>query len=979
MPPRSTAVAWSTRFCECRALPKNWLASTTSNTHVGGLAIAQVALQSVHGKFLSAQPDGSAQWNRDVASAWEYFHIEERPGGKITLKSSHGKYLSAQPDGSVQINRDAAPPGGWEEFTAELRDNGVVCLKSCHGKYLSAQQNGTAQWNRDHAPRGGWEDIQFVQRGATGQQQPATTTASMPSSVTVSGAGSSEVNGTYVFKPGEHGNRHWGTIAGHYQHTQNPEIFIAFQDCGTNHQRPEWNKWMIISKIGVLYAAHTGGKIGVPPREGVWENVESWKNPGAPGGKHPAPTVRHGEQASKAATKIQKHIKTGRSSKSASNERIEVLEAVSGKPVRFKLNHPPNHNEAWVGIYPTGASDQDHGAPPRWKFIRDVDINNVSLSNGELAGGDWSIRVFSDGGYTLVERKEFTIHSANKSHSSKAVSSARESIEILEAVAKKPVRFKINNPPTNHDAWVGIYPPNASDQDHGAENNRWKWLRNIDVNNASFPKRSAGPWSIRVFSNGGHALHERKDFDVKPPQSVDPAVLESSRRSALIALFIGMVLLAPSIPLFIAGLGEGLSDGMTSATLDIEDGDGQGDLGWGIYVEGSAVDFNSNGIFDHCENIIVNATHSGSWMSDPWSGYQKVNAPDETRQVFYLETAHEGSGCSTMDGAWPESRYHDGRDLVKIGRACHGCMAGTTTITAQNSDGGEVVMWIQNEEKKEVLGMLIPGAIFMGIGGFIFVLALGTLLNMGFKSNAPSSSKIRAGVGITLFGMGLPLVIIGSISTGEGRLAMFVPGSVMVGIGAFMTVATAIRMGSTEGPMSVAGTGAAGSASTHLEVLSFNHRQPVRFSITNPPGDNDAWVGLYPASADDRDHGDRWHYVRDIDVGNATLPGQEQGAWSLRLFSDGGYTLHQRVDFELRADSKEEVWMREAEFDGQRLNGLIPDHRNNFTKKVTTSKIVAQHKAGNLTRFETDDTTYLVYDHDLQEERQEKNQFWELN
>ena len=96
---------------------------------------------------------------------------------------------------------------------------------------------------------------------------------------------------------------------------------------------------MIISKIGVLYAAHTGGKIGVPPREGVWENVD-WGHPGAPGGKHPAPTVRHGEQASKAATKIQKHIKTSRSSKSASNERIEVLEAVSGKPVRFKLNNP---------------------------------------------------------------------------------------------------------------------------------------------------------------------------------------------------------------------------------------------------------------------------------------------------------------------------------------------------------------------------------------------------------------------------------------------------------------------------------------------------------------------------------------------------------------------------------------------------------------------------------------------------------------
>ena len=451
---------------------------------------AKIALKSVHGKYLSAQPDGRAEWNRTVANEWEFFELGERDGRKITLRSTHGKYVSAQPDGTVQINRVHAPPGGWEEFTVETRPGSTpgdahdfLHLKSVHGKYLSAQPDGTVQWNRDHAPPGGWEDIQFVPQAAT-------------------------------------------------------------------------------------------------------------------------------RQVSAAATRIQRHLNTGRTSTSASDEAIQVLEAVPGKPVRFRLNDPPNHNEAWVGIYPTGANDQDHGAPPRWKFIRDVDVNNVSLSNGELAAGDWSIRVFSDGGYTLVERKEITIHSANKTHSSKAVSPAGESIEILEAVAKKPVRFKINNPPTNHDAWVGIYPPNASDQDHGAENNRWKWLRNIDVNNVSFPKRAAGSWSIRVFSNGGHALHERKDFDVKSAEPVDPAVRESSRRSALIALVIGMVLLAPSIPLFIISLGEGLSEGTSFATLEIRDSDGQGDLGWGIYIEGSVVDFNSNGIFDHCENIIVNATHS---------------------------------------------------------------------------------------------------------------------------------------------------------------------------------------------------------------------------------------------------------------------------------------------------------------------------------------------------------------------------------
>ena len=160
-----------------------------------------------------------------------------------------------------------------------------------------------------------------------------------------------------------------------------------------------------------------------------------------------------------------------------------------------------------------------------------------------------------------------------------------------------------------------------------------------------------------------------------------------------------MVLLAPSIPLFIISLGEGLSEGTSFATLDIRDSDGQGDLGWGIYIEGSVVDFNSNGIFDHCENIIVNATHSGSWMSDPWTGYGTVNPPDEGRQVF-------DDYCEQTDPV--EQRQHEGRTLIKIGTACYGCMAGTTTITAQNPDGGEVLMWIQNEENKEILGLLIP-------------------------------------------------------------------------------------------------------------------------------------------------------------------------------------------------------------------------------------------------------------------------------
>ena len=111
--------------------------------------------QSVHGKYLSAQPDGRAEWNRTVASNWEFLNWVSGMGEKLP-QSAHGKYVSAQPDGSVQINRDHAPPGGWEEFTVETRPGSTpgdahdfLHLKSVHGFYLSAQADGTAQWNRD--------------------------------------------------------------------------------------------------------------------------------------------------------------------------------------------------------------------------------------------------------------------------------------------------------------------------------------------------------------------------------------------------------------------------------------------------------------------------------------------------------------------------------------------------------------------------------------------------------------------------------------------------------------------------------------------------------------------------------------------------------------------------------------------------------------------------------------------------------------
>ena len=134
-----------------------------------------------------------------------------------------------------------------------------------------------------------------------------------------------------------------------------------------------------------------------------------------------------------------------------------------------------------------------------------------------------------------------------------------------------------------------------------------------------------------------------------------------------------VLLLIPSIPLLIIGVisVETLHHEETSsARLWITDADGMGDQGFIIFIEAVPGDFDNNGIHDYCESVTVNATHSGLWMSDPWTPQAKQNDADQTRQVFELEIAHDGSGCDAK--VWPEQKGH----LVKLGRACYGCMSG---------------------------------------------------------------------------------------------------------------------------------------------------------------------------------------------------------------------------------------------------------------------------------------------------------------
>ncbi|MEC8968205.1 MAG: lectin-like protein [Bacteroidota bacterium] len=321
-------------------------------------------------------------------------------------------------------------PNGKVKFTYSNPGNGN------HGETAHGQVKGNrmeTDWKNRHCS--GKAQYKFDQSSLKDIN------SSVVKNLNVSGAGSVEVNGSYVFVAGEHPNRIFETEPGHYQHTTNPAIFIGFQNCGKLFNKPEWNKWVIFTEKGARYAAHTNKQINVAPSIGKWETVHHWPAGVEEAGFHPAPNLSYYEDQPK--TNPAKH------SPSLSTENIQILEAIPGKPVRFKLNNHPSSNDAWVGIYAPGASDKDHGEQnKRWKWLREIDANNVSFP--KQTEGDWSIRVFSDGGYTLYERKDFTVKPKAEIFSKNHNTNQYYQKEILN----QTIQNKINNEPLSYYKFI---------------------------------------------------------------------------------------------------------------------------------------------------------------------------------------------------------------------------------------------------------------------------------------------------------------------------------------------------------------------------------------------------------------------------------------------------------------------------------------------------------------------------------------------
>jgi Fascin domain len=120
--------------------------------------MTQTSFKSWQDQYLSAQPDGRIEANREKEGPWELFTVEEQHDGTVAFLSAHGTYLGAEPPelgSSVYCDRRRVGP--WECWTPEMQSAGVYAFKSHHGGYLVVEVDQTVRADRTAA--GEWESF----------------------------------------------------------------------------------------------------------------------------------------------------------------------------------------------------------------------------------------------------------------------------------------------------------------------------------------------------------------------------------------------------------------------------------------------------------------------------------------------------------------------------------------------------------------------------------------------------------------------------------------------------------------------------------------------------------------------------------------------------------------------------------------------------------------------------------------------------
>ena len=184
-------------------------------------------------------------------------------------------------------------------------------------------------------------------------------------------------------------------------------------------------------------------------------------------------------------------------------------------------------------------------------------------------------------------------------------------------------------------------------------------------------------------------------------------------------------------------------EGVTSGTIEIVDDDGEGEIGFSIFIEGTYTDDNADGTWDFCEPY--------DWNADPPQDFTTTHAEDSSNSFWYV--------CDSDDEWNMESREEGGKTLVQIGNSAFGYTNGTATVSCATA------CWVQYDDKAFVGALEDVGEALGGLGSMLgstcfFVggcclLLLGLIL--GLTINDKTQTVVVQGGGGGMVGMGAPV------------------------------------------------------------------------------------------------------------------------------------------------------------------------------------------------------------------------------
>ena len=182
-------------------------------------------------------------------------------------------------------------------------------------------------------------------------------------------------------------------------------------------------------------------------------------------------------------------------------------------------------------------------------------------------------------------------------------------------------------------------------------------------------------------------------------------------------------------------------EGVTSGTVDIVDSDGEGEIGFSIYIEGTYSDETGDGEWDFCEPYD---------QTEGQTDFTTTHDADSNNSFYYA--------CST-DWNWEDTREEGSKNLVKIGDSAGGYTNGTATVTCATA------CWVQYDDKMigDALGDVgeVAGGFMAALGSTCFFVAgcclliLGLIL--GLTINDKTQTVVVQGGGGGMVGMGAPV------------------------------------------------------------------------------------------------------------------------------------------------------------------------------------------------------------------------------